>query len=326
MRKPNTKPQQSELLTSIKQLATILKPTGQIWDTHILLQDGWAVAHNQIIGMGEQIKEDLYACPNAHLLQAALAKCGQNLSITQLDQKLSIKSDKFRALVPCMAPENIPRTFPDAAVAQLDDRLKASLLEVAYLGGDDENALTASILVQNGSVITTDRKVILQSWHGVDTPTLILPKSLIKAVKNVKPFKSFGFSKNSLTIYLEDDNWIKSQLFIQQWPDIQSILDAPCNPQAIPEGLWDALDAIEEFSEDGWAYTRNNKIHSHTADELGASYDCYGIPPNIVFSISQIQDIKPWAKKIDFFAKAANGMNCIKAYGDKIRCVIAGRI
>src|SRR6266567_4099105 len=233
MKRP--KPQNSELLTSIKNLSTILKPIGTIHETHILLQDGLAVAHNQVIGIGEKIKEDLYACPNAHLLQAALTKCGQNISITQLDQKLSIKSDKFRALVPCLPPENIPRTIPDPPVASLDDRLKAAFLTALPLGGDDENVLTASVLVQRGSVVTTDRKVILDCFHGIDLPTLMLPKVLLKAIKaldakNGKKFKAFGFSNNSLTIYFEDDTWIKSQLFIQKWPDIFSVLDVPCNP------------------------------------------------------------------------------------------------
>lgn len=330
MRKPKSS-QLSPLLTSVKALSTILKPNGSIHETHILLQDGLAVAHNQVIGMGELIKEDLYACPNAHLLQAALSKCGQNLSITQLDQSIAIKSDKFRALVPCLPPENIPRTFPDPPVAALDDRLKTAFLAALPLGGDDENVLTASVLIQRGSVVTTDRKVILEIFHGIDLPTLMLPKVLLKAVKalpstDIKKFKAFGYSNNSFTIYLEDNTWIKSQLFIQKWPDVFSVLDAPCNPLAIPEGLWDALDAIEEFSSDGWAHTRDNKIYSHASDEVGASHDCYGIPPNIVFSILQLQEIKSWAKKIDFFAKGLNGMNCIKAYGDVTRAVIAGRV
>jgi hypothetical protein len=94
----------------------------------------------------------------------------------------------------------------------------------------------------------------------------------------------------------------------------------------IPDDLWIALASIEQFSDDGWAYTRNNKIYSHSDDNLGASYDCYGIPPNIVFSISQFQSIKSWAKKIDFFGKTPSGLNCIKVYGENIRCTIAGRV
>src|SRR5882762_5796830 len=184
MKRPKS-PQLSPLLTSIKALSTILKPNGSIHETHILLQDGLAVAHNQVIGMGELIKEDLYACPNAHLLQAVLSKCGQNLSITQLDQSIAIKSDKFRALVPCLPPENLPRTFPDPPVAALDDRICSSFEIASAILDDQETSLTASVLIQGGSIFATDRKMILETFIGLDMPTLILPKTLLKAVKNV---------------------------------------------------------------------------------------------------------------------------------------------
>jgi hypothetical protein len=324
--KPRTLKSEPPLLTAIKSLSHVLKPNGTVHETHIQLHDGWAVAHNQIIGMGERVPIDLYACPNAQLLQAALTKCEQNIAITQLDTNLSIKSDKFRALVPCLPPDGLPRVFPDAPVAQLDDRLKAAFLMALPLGGDDEHALTASILLANGSVVTTDRKVILDCWHGIDLPTLMLPKTLLKLMKSVsKKFKAFGFSNNSFTIYLEDDSWIKSQLYIQEWPDVFRVLNGPSNPLAIPDGLWEALDAVEDFSDDGWAYTRDGRIGSHQSDDKGAYHECYGIPPGITFSINQLQEIKPWAKKIDFFAKSVNGMNCIKAFGDTTRCVIAGK-
>ena len=66
----------------MKIINSILEKEGAIYETHVRLQNGWAIAQNQILGIGEKIQEDLFACPNAHTLEAALAKCGQNVSIT----------------------------------------------------------------------------------------------------------------------------------------------------------------------------------------------------------------------------------------------------
>lgn len=325
MKRPIKQPKpSSELLTAIKALSPVLKEGGSASETHIVLHNGFAIASNGVMAIGEKVEHDLMACPNAALFAAALSKCSDSLSITQLEHKLSITSGKFRALVPCLPFENLPRVLPDASCSPLDDRLKASLIEASTVGSDEETALTASLLMGNGSVIASDTKVILESWHGCSTPVLVLPKSFAKLCKN-RTFHSFGFSNNSFTVYSENGSWVKTQLWDYQWPDVKSILDVPCNPLSIPEDLWIALNAIEDFADEGWAYSREGKLWSHKANELGASYDCYGMPPDVIFSIAQLQAMKSWAKKIDFFATAPNGMKCIKVFGDSTRAVIAGR-
>ena len=140
MKRPKTQTDNA-LLNTLKHLSLILSDEGKPWETHVLLRDNWAIAHNQAIGMGEKIKEDINACPNAWLLKEALSKCGQSISITQLEHKLSIKSEKFRALVPCLPPENLARIEPDSPVAQLDDRLKVSILAAGRVAEDDENQI-----------------------------------------------------------------------------------------------------------------------------------------------------------------------------------------
>src|ERR1051326_2693880 len=124
------------------------------------MRDNWMTASNQVISMGERIKEDLNCCPNALLLREALSKCGQSISITQLENKLSIKSEKFRALVPCVPPENLTRIEPDPPIAQLDGRLAASLSALAGVALDDENRIElASVLILDGCVTATDGHV-----------------------------------------------------------------------------------------------------------------------------------------------------------------------
>ena len=274
MKRPTKPVNSNALLASLKIVNTILNKDGAIYESHCRLQDGWLTAQTQVLGIGEKIQEDLFACPNAHTLEAALSKCGQSISITQLDQKLSIKSDKFRALVPCIPPENLPRSFLDASVAQLDDRLKASLAAVAPLALDENSVVTASVLLRNGTVTATDRKVIIQAWHGIDLPELALPKAVINPlIKNPKKLKGFGFSASSVTFHFEDDSWLKCQMMADKWPDVNRILDRPCNAWPLPESFYEAVKALEPFSEDGFVHFDGNKMLSHPEESKGASFE-----------------------------------------------------
>lgn len=326
MKRPKQTNQTSPLLQSMKIINSILEKEGAIYETHVRLQNGWAIAQNQILGIGEKIQEDLLACPNAYILEAALAKCGQAISITQLDQKLSIKSDKFRALVPCVPLENMFQSSPDNPIAQLDDRLKISLAAVAPLALDEDRIVTASVLIDRGSVTATDNKVIIQHWHGIDLPPgLALPKAVINPlIKNQKKLKAFGYSNGSVTFHYEDDSWLKCQQMSDRWPNIDNVLNRPCNYAPLLEDFYTAVKTLEPFSPDGFVHFAHNKMLSHPEESAGASYELYGLPPGPAFKIKQLKIIEPLVKKVDFLAEGPNGKMLMFA-GDNVRGAIAGR-
>jgi len=326
MKRPKAKATDSKLLASLKSMSPIFKDDGYPWETNVLFQNNWAVATNHVISMGEPIKEDLFAYPKAKLMIAALNKCSENLSITQLDGKLSVKSGKFRALVPCMPVEDVMRTSPDNAIASIDDRIKTAISNVSAITENEESVVTASILISDGSVTATDRKLILQSYHGVSLPTLALPKAIISPlVSNAKALKSFGFSNSSCTFYYEDNSWIKSQFFDSQWPDVSSILDKKCNLWQLPEGFYEAVSSLEPFSEDGNVYFDTNCMRSHPSPDKGASYEVYGLPPGPIMNIKQLKIVKPFVKQVDFLVPHHNS-KMMYFYGDSVRGAIAGRV
>lgn len=326
MKRPKAKANDSRLLASLKSMSAIFKDDGYPWETNVLLQNNWAVATNHVITMGELIQEDLLAYPKAKLMIAALNKCSETMSITQLDGKLSIKSGKFRALVPCMPIEDVQRVFPDNAIANINDKLKSSINDVAAITENEESVVTASILIHDGCVVATDRKIILQSYHGISLPTLALPKAIIKPLSsNSKPLSGFGFSNSSCTFYNEDGSWIKSQFFNEQWPNVSTILDKKCNLWPLPEGFYDAVNSLEPFSEDGLVYFDTNCMRSHSSPDKGASYEVYGLPPGPIMNIKQLKIVKPFVKQVDFLVPHHN-TKMMYFYGDNVRGAIAGRV
>jgi hypothetical protein len=314
----------SQLLSSLKVLSSILKDDGSVLERNVLLKSNWATATNGILSIGEPIQEDMTAAPNGLLLREALAKCGASFSITELPHTLEIKGGRFKAVIPCIPPEDIQGAFPDPAIAACDDRLKASLLAVAPLALDENSVVTASVLIAGGTVTATDRKVIIQHWHGIDLPVLTLPKTLIKPlIGNTKKLVGFGYSNSSCTFHFEDKSWIKSQYFAEQWPDINAILNKQASFHPVPDDFYNALEALEKFSEDGFVRCLSNKMISHDEDGKGASYEVYGLPEGPTLNIKQMKIIKGMMKTVNFRV-SPNNMMMFK--GDSVRGAIAGRV
>lgn len=325
MKRPKSKQNDNKLLTSLKLISSILDNDGHSWQTHVLLQDNWISAHNGIIGIGEYIDETLYAAPNAIMLRNALAKCGDTISITQLETKLSVKSGKFRALVPCIPPENLTRAFPDPIQAQINNSLRSALEAVAPIPIDENRTVTASFLLYNGCAFSTDGKIILQAWHGLSLPTLVLPKSVLSPIaKCNKDLIGIGFSDTSCTFHFENNTWIKTQLFETPWPNVNHILNKEPILRTLPEGFYDAVNALEPFSEDGNIYFETNKMLTHSSDEKGASYEIYGLPNGPMFNIKQLKIVEPYMKKVDFMVEHHNS-KMLYFQSDTVRGCIAGR-
>lgn len=314
----------SELVKALKFVALAQKEVGQAYQTHVMLAHNQAVAFDGTIAAGHRIEEDIFACPHTLRLIDALAKCGETLSVTQLDNdKLSIKSDKFKAFVPCVGKDMLATVAPDPPCAVIDDRIKKGLEVVSVLASDNaQHVVTASILLRAGSMVATDRHTMLEYWHGIDLPPgIALPKAGATAVlKANKPLAQFGFSSNSVTFYFEDGSWIRSQLYSEPWPNVDNVLNVTSNPWPLPETFYKGLDAVASFSEDGNVHFKPNLLRSHNSEHTGASYEVIGLPSGPVFKAKQLKIIQPYVKTIDFIGKDGKAF----FFGDNVRGAIVG--
>jgi hypothetical protein len=309
-------------LDALRFCGMITKNEGPINETHIHLGAHWATAFNGTIAAGHPIGEDIFACPQAKTIIEAISKCNEQISFTQLDSnRLSIKSGKFKAIVPCIDPMLLNVAIPDQPIALIDDRFKEGLSIVGILANEHSQYVhLASILMNGQSLYSTTGKVIFEYWHGVDLPYGIsLPKALVDPLTKVnKKLARFGFSRTSVTFYFEDRSWIRSQLYLEQWPDIASILNKPSNAWPVSADFWNGLEAVAPFT-DSFIYFDAGLMRSHDNAAQGASYEVPGLPKGLAFPAKQLAMIRPYAKSIDFLAK-----DCLMFFGDRIRGVIAG--
>lgn len=330
MAKPRSKPviQSSSLLNAISFVGSVIKDKGAAFETHVCLRDQWAVGTNGVLSAGHKIEEQLEAYPQNALFLAALEKCSEMLSITLLEtNRLSIKSGGFKALVPCVEGDLMHFIEPDPPIAVIDDRFKKALETVGVLAAENaQSVVTASILMNGFSLIATDRKFIMEAWHGIDLPPgLTLPKAFVGPLtKAKKPLTGFGFSDASATFYFEDGSWLKTQTYADVYPDLNTLLNKEANLWSIPEKFFEAVVALEPFSEDGNIYFDNGYLRSHPSETVGASFEMAGTPKGVVYPARYLKMLNGLANKVDFITPHGNAY-CLTFQGDNARGVIAGR-
>lgn len=325
---PKTEPKAATaFVEGLRFVSLALKDEGQPNETHALLENKWAKAFNGFIALGHPIAEDILAAPQNKLMLSALSYCGDELSITQLDNaRIAIKSAKFRAVVPCVQPDLLGTIEPDTQIALLNDDFRSAVEAVSSLVVESgSRVFECSILLRPGSVIATDGTVLLEAWHGIDMPPdMVLPKAGIAALCKIKSkLVGFGFSPSSVTFHYENGAWLRCQLWADKWPvnNIERILATPANLSELPHEFFKALAAVSQFSEDGHIHFHSGIMRSHSHEAAGASYEVYGLPGGPVFSAKKLKLIEPYAQVIDFIA---NGQKMLYFKGERVRGVIMG--
>lgn len=314
----------SGLIAALKFVSAAQKKGGHVYQQHVVIQNQTISAYDGLLTIGRKIEEDFAACPQSDLLAAALGKCGETLSIAQGDNgRLTIQSGKFKANVPCVDFASMPTQYPDPNIAVIDNRIKEGFAAVMGLATEGaQHVMTASLLLQANSVLATNRIVILEFWHGIDLPPgLVIPKAAAQVIaKSERDLVGFGFSPSSVTFWFDDESFIKTQLFSEQWPNTDGILNKSVNPWPLPEGFFDAVKAVASFTDTGNVYFRPGEMRSHPDGYDGASYEIEGLPDGQAYNGKLLLMVEPYMQTADF--TSYNGQAFF--FGDNIRGAIAG--
>lgn len=319
--------QSNTFLDALKFIGLVTKEAGTPYEVHSLLSNNTITAHNGIIGAGHKITEEIYAAPNNHLLVQALSKCGEHFSITNLENhRLSIKSNKFKAIVPCIDPVLLQGIayVPDNPSCEINSSFIEALSAVGAIHGEASSEIvTNSILMNNGSLIASDGKIIIEYWHGLSLPYgAAIPKAIVAPLtKTSKKLIKFGYSQSSITFWYEDDSWFKSQIYAEPWPRIAGLLDKPSNPFPIPADFWNGVAAVAPFSPNGALHFKAGMLASHGETGVGATFDVARLPSGPIFSTKLLALMKPHAEKVDFLV---DGGRLLMFHGAKCRGLIAG--
>jgi hypothetical protein len=280
------------------------------YQAHARMAGNWIIATDGALSAGHPIEEELALCPHIGRLIDALNKAGSTLAITERDNgTLMITGDKLRAVIPCIPGDQYPALMPDPRIATIDERIKEGFTKLLPLAKEDaERIVEISVLLRANSMFSCNGQVIFEFWHGIDLPPgMAIPKAFVAAVaKQSKKLEGFGFSDKSVTFYFEQGAWIRTQLYRNEWPDVDALFDVVAYPAAIPEGLFEAVAAIQNFSEDGGVHFHEDKLKSsydNYRDEgpvYGATFDVPGLQGGHSFTSKLLRLIEPVCEQIDY--------------------------
>lgn len=301
----------SKLAEALNFIAPAYKEGGQPFQAHARLAGKMISATDGTFSAGHAVEEELALCPHIGRLIDALNKAGSSLAITENENgTLLVKGDKIRATVPCIPGSDLPQVMPDPRIATIDDRLKDGFAKLLpLLKAEAERVVEVSILLRANAMSSCNGTVIFEYWHGIDLPPdLVIPKTFAAAVAGCsKTLQGFGFSAKSVTFYFEDGSWYKSQLYSEEWPDVEKLFDYASYPAPVPEGLFEAVKAIESFSKDGGIHFHEEKLKT-TYDNYqdrggpvyGATYDVPGLQSGHSFTAKLLKLIEPVCATIDY--------------------------
>lgn len=297
----------SELLASLEFISLVNKNKSNM----ALFRNGQLISTDNVVTIGIPINTDLNVCPNLEKTIAALKICGRSFDITQLpEDAILIKSGNFRAKISCIPVELVPinELQPDIGQYVIDRRFTDALAGVSRIAVENATRLVeTSVFCRNGTVISSDGKILLEIFHGISFPEIILPKhSASILAKTKKEPKLFGVSYNqenkisSITFHFEDKSWLKSQLYVESWPDINRILAATDFVlEDLPSDFFDACINISNFIDVGKPIflekeVIKNNINDNTASQVlkvGTTITAAFNPNYIKFLINYVDKI-----------------------------------
>lgn len=283
--------------------------------SHVKISNNMLVAYDGVkLSAGHPIEEDMTACPHYKRMSDALKNVGSKLSMSLSDGgRITIAGEHAKYVVPCIPPESMPPVFPDAPIAVIDDRIKDGFREVGKLAKEEaEKVYEMSVLLRAGSMVGCNGALALEYWHGIDLPpNLAIPFKAAKMIaEQSAKLERFGFTwGRSATFWFEGGGWIRTQLFGEEWPDMNSILNCEAYPQEVP-GLFEALDRISSFSEDGAIHFHEDKLKTTYAASddngpvYGASYDLPGLKAGTHCSARLLSLARIAAERLDYTTHA----------------------
>lgn len=308
------------LIDALKFISVAQKKSGPPEVQFSMMCGGWIAASNGILTVATPVEEDLTACPHTTQFLDALSKCGQDIAITQLSSNtISVKSDKFKGLIPCLTMDSLQITGPDPQAGIMTEAVKSALGAAAVVAVEGSAMpVFASVLLQASSCVATDGACMLEAWHGVNLPPgLLVPRAAAIAVaKCAKQLTGFGFSQSSVTFYFVDRSWIKTQLYDAQYPNYKGILDVDgLNPWALQPDFFKAVKTLEGFSKDGNVYFGDGLLYTDLILSEASTYHIEGLPQGLGFGVQYLLKLEPFMQTVNF--DKANRR--VHFFGDKVR-------
>lgn len=278
---------------------------------HFNIKDGLVRSYNGMVALCAPIPFDIDCNPNAELLYKAIENCDEAVTLNLTPTgKLSIKSGRFRALVPCI-DETVEHPKPEGDLIELEapDKLITALERLEPVIGDDAaRPWQAGVLIKDGCAHVTCNVVAVQYWlGGMDFGHVVnIPGQAVREMLRVKETPTHAqVTDNSVTFLYDSGRWIRTQLLPADWPDFNKLLEGcgTANHREIEPAVWEACERLKKFVDPKMGeaiYFEGGEAFTHRNREEGSSFLCETIRWTGVFNRSMLMLLQPLAQQADF--------------------------
>lgn len=323
-RKPKVK-EDSALLAALKFVQVAQAEIGTPYQTHCRFINGYVTAFDGVLAAGHPVQEEFSVCPHTFRLIDALTRAQGAYSLTALDNRtLVLKTDKFKAPVSCIGDGDLTYIQPDPAQYPINDAFKIAA-QIASLFNTDgaQTVMGASVCLKNQSIIGTNGTVVLEAWHGnFMPPGLIVPKTFISALGKVtSPLSRFGFTNETLTFWFENGAFLKTQLYLERYPNVDLVLayTETAKPVPVDPELFNAIRAVHSFAQGSQIFLGNQMVRSAHSEAVAATYVCASAVVPVSINAKQFLVLEPYIKQIDF----GGNEKVVTFFGDGLRGAVA---
>lgn len=252
-RKAKAAPEATADLLEPIRWAALAQGTAADWMSHCQIANGWVLAFDGAIAAGHRVPVDWTANPHTGRLLAALERAKAAVGMVVDEGAITVTSGPLRVRVPCL-PTVAEIPFPVDSVVPCDDKLLEAISTVMPLARENAGTvLEAAIEIVNGCATATNRKALLQVWHGVQTPRMVLPRAAANVLTRRQGLTGVAVADGKATFWFGDDKWLRVNLYGDEvYPNVERIFDMPGNPQPLPQGFSGAVEALlPHVGEDG---------------------------------------------------------------------------
>lgn len=293
--------------------------------THFKIGNGRILGANGQISLSSPLALDLEACPRAVEFAKAIQSCEEEVALKMSKgNRLSIYSGNFKAHIPCTT-EPFPEITPQGPIIELRPGfLEALSIVEPFIGEDASRRWCMGVLFRGQSVFATNNVVLVEHWLEVAFPIEVnIPAFTVRELLRIKEDPThLQADAHSITFHYADGRWMNSVVYGTDWPDLARILNAPSQPQIVPQDLFQAAEKLKPFTDALGRLWLTPGILSTTQDnaEDGAQIYLPYLHATGCYNVGHLLSLADVAQMIDLSTYPAPAL----FFGEKVRGAIIG--
>lgn len=223
--------------------------------THLRIKDGYISSTNGRMTIMTALPEmaDMDIIVPADKFIRAIKACSKPVFKITPGGRLSIRGDRFRAVLPLLKDVPFPTPSVREGAAHSDDLFPVMKALLPFIGSDASRPWACGILLHKGMAYATNNVSLARMnahWTG---PTVNLPDFLIAEIlrlgKEIEAIKTDG---DFISMKLADDVFLYSSLLSAEWPNADKLFEGIDYSEIteVPEDLYQAIRDIMPFCPD----------------------------------------------------------------------------